>query len=973
MARERTSELDTGDVEGSVARKLSRILAELAAPPARFDPDAACRLAPGETVGRYEVVRELGRGGFGVVYEARDPHLGRSVAIKVLRPGRRGSVGEDVLRAEGEIIASLAHPNLVQVHDAGSCGAGAYLVFELLRGETLETRLARGALPVRDAVRIAHDVALALAHAHASGVVHCDLKPANVFLGPGGQVKVLDFGLARMFGHARAVAGGTPSSMAPEQWRGEPEDERTDIWALGSMLFRMIAGREPFPDDDRGEGILSPASAPSLHIPDLPRLGALVGRMLEKAPAKRMRDGGAVEEELLAVRRALDDAQLTDDGRSRFRRRAAVVVTALVVLAAAAGMFLQPARPPADAPKITVAVADVSNETPERDLDGVSGLLATSLEQSRRLHVVARGRLFEVLRQFGDPEPETLDAASVRTAARRAGARAVLLASVRQSGKVYTVGVAAIDPAHGEQLFAVSGTSEGTRGVSRLVDQLAKDIGRRLVGGDEGGRSGSFAVAQLTTGDLEAYRHYFEALRLEDAYRYDDAQRELRAALREDPSFALAHLRLTMLRRAPLPGPDEAEHLRFALDHLDRLPERERLVVRAEAAYRDGNVGEAEALWGRAIALREDDKRAWLRLAELRRSRAGCAAALPLGERALALDPSWFPAQDFVAVALVSHGDFDRAVPLARHWAERWPSVETFAMLNGVYLYAGDPRAALVAARKAAEMGGGAERLGIVERTLIQLHDFARAESEARRLRDAGVLHPPEGDSLAVVLRYRGQRRAADALLEEELSAGGSVAAHRTQLALAPGDSDPERLLRLADGAAPHLPPAFIALVLALGGHADEARRHLDRSHVDRIEHSGEYRALAEGLIEAARQRGSGDLGGARRTLEDLRARLERQPAALAALVLGEICHEARDDLCATRALSEYLPQHWNAGFGSWGYPKALYLLAHSQERLGKIADARRTVAELLRAWKDADPDLPLLAEARALDARIGR
>src|SRR5512147_1961228 len=242
-------------------------------------------LAPGAVVGRFEMVAEIGRGGFGVVWEARDRELGRSVAFKAVRAGGNPGLREERLLREAEAAARLTHPNIVTLYDAGRCPQGPYLVLELLRGRTLAERLEEGSLPAREALRIAVEVARGVAHAHAHGVIHRDLKPANVFLCQDGQVKVLDFGMAHAFGRRRAD-GGTPAYMAPEQRAGAPEDERTDVFALGVMLHRMLAGALPFPEGSDGAPALG-RKAPRLEVPDVPALGELIGRMLEVEPVHR--------------------------------------------------------------------------------------------------------------------------------------------------------------------------------------------------------------------------------------------------------------------------------------------------------------------------------------------------------------------------------------------------------------------------------------------------------------------------------------------------------------------------------------------------------------------------------------------------------------------------------------------------------------------------------------------------------------
>ena len=203
-------------------------------------------LKPGDAVGRYEIRREIGRGGFGAVYEAFDPELGRTVALKALKPGRtKHQFSEEWIKKEAEAVAKLDHPAIVTIFDVGTCPAGAYLVMELLRGETLARRIEKGPLPVDEALRIAEQMAEGLAHAHSRGVLHRDLKPANVFVCEDGRVKLLDFGLAHLLGTEGSSGAGTPAYMAPEQAAGTTVDERADVWAAGMVLGEMLTGKRP--------------------------------------------------------------------------------------------------------------------------------------------------------------------------------------------------------------------------------------------------------------------------------------------------------------------------------------------------------------------------------------------------------------------------------------------------------------------------------------------------------------------------------------------------------------------------------------------------------------------------------------------------------------------------------------------------------------------------------------------------------
>jgi serine/threonine-protein kinase len=254
-------------------------------------------LSRGDTLGPYEIVGQLGAGGMGIVYRARDTRLGRDVAIKV--SAERFS---ERFEREAKLIASLNHQNICSLYDVGQ----SFLVMELVEGPTLAERIAEGPIPLEESLHIAAQIAEALQSAHDQGIVHRDLKPGNIKIKPDGTVKVLDFGLAKMGGGAPAsspdsptmsmaatqagVILGTAAYMSPEQARGKPTDKRTDIWAFGAVLYEMITGRQLF----RGEDISETLASVIMKEPDLaeipPRVERVLRRCLEKDPKKRLRD-----------------------------------------------------------------------------------------------------------------------------------------------------------------------------------------------------------------------------------------------------------------------------------------------------------------------------------------------------------------------------------------------------------------------------------------------------------------------------------------------------------------------------------------------------------------------------------------------------------------------------------------------------------------------------------------------------------
>jgi serine/threonine protein kinase len=263
-------------------------------------------VGPRLRLGPYELVSLIGKGGMGVVYRARDVRLGRSVAIKFLptefseNPLRR-----DWLLREARAAAQLSHPNIVAIHDVGVGGKAVYVVYELLEGSTLRTLLAKGSLPFAQVVDYAIQISAGLGAAHQHGILHRDLKPENVFVTSSGQIKILDFGLAKVFkrpvGMDGAVftsdtdetitlpdrLGGTPGYMSPEQLRGGTVDFRSDVFSFGALLYELVSGDQSF----KGDSPLDVISATLLTSPaqvstDI-LLWEIIRRCLEKEPSAR--------------------------------------------------------------------------------------------------------------------------------------------------------------------------------------------------------------------------------------------------------------------------------------------------------------------------------------------------------------------------------------------------------------------------------------------------------------------------------------------------------------------------------------------------------------------------------------------------------------------------------------------------------------------------------------------------------------
>lgn len=263
-------------------------------------------------IGRYPVIREIGQGAVGTVYEGFDPGTGEKVAIKVLRaehlPDARADSAGARFEREAQATRRLRHPNIVSVHEYGEQGRIKFIAMEFLKGQELRRLMyERGRFELQDALSVTLQLLDALGHSHRHGVVHRDIKPSNVMVLEGLQIKVLDFGIARIESAAYTQIGsmlGTPSYMSPEQMRGDPADGRADLWSAGVMLYEMLVGKSPFAAPNvievmRNVATLEPPSVSTLVAELPPSLDAVLRRALAKRRDERFQEAGDFAAELV--------------------------------------------------------------------------------------------------------------------------------------------------------------------------------------------------------------------------------------------------------------------------------------------------------------------------------------------------------------------------------------------------------------------------------------------------------------------------------------------------------------------------------------------------------------------------------------------------------------------------------------------------------------------------------------------------
>ncbi len=969
-------------------RSISALLSEIAHAPEVDIGKAAARLRPGVVVdGRFEIVREVGRGGFGVVYEARDLSLGRAVAFKVVSAGK-GAIREDRLLREAAAAARLSHPNIVQLHDMGHSEYGPYLVLEMVRGRTLAERLDAGVLPSSEAMHMARDVAAALAHAHSAGVIHRDLNPRNVLVDEEGHAKVLDFGLARAFGQ-RGVEGGTPGYMAPEQWRGAPEDERTDVFALGVLIFQMLTGELPFPGDT---GARDAKSTPILEVPEIPHLGHLVQRMLARDPVERPRDAAAVGREIdeMLEPHASQGIPVRSGDRPRARRPSILPRIAVfaggIAIGAALGLLFHKQTVRAEgvlgSGRTTVVVSDPLNRTEDPSLDAISPLLMTALEQSRALDVPGRLRLLDLVAQDALGSSGRVEPAMARELARRLGAQLVIIPEVRRSGSELVVQVRGLDPAQLAPLFVVeervpeSRTSEA---VPELIERVVASIRQSLREGSGAAAGGRSAIV---TRNLDAYRHYLLGQQLaNETFDVPAAIAEYKAALAADPDFAMPHLEMAILADwHDAPDEDAQSHMDAAARVAERLPDKERRLVLGYKAFVEHRYGEATRILD-ALALDYPlDKQVLYVAGEAfwhGDTPAGFARAASHFRAALELDPSYLVAYIHLFQWLDRFGPKGEALARAEQAVRFRPSAEAQAMLARALGASDRWPDALTAARRAVSVSGGEhfEAAYALAEVLFGTGDRVEAERALRRWIAPGVSPGPRrvaGEVLGPLLAMQGRaREGRDAFLAViGENQGGQYdawdASLLAQLALAGADVE-----RARESFAVHpLPPPGKDLnadrkawLLAWVGRVEEARARAQ------FLAPGSLSERQFAAVQALRERRQEE---AIEILGDLSRRTPAvEPQFLLGVALADAGRHAEavqafEVLCSLHAVYAPAPLYV---FQPW----ASVLAAESLSRLGRHDEARARLTVLLSAWSGADPDLPLLAQARGLERRLSR
>ena len=572
----------------------------------------------GKTISHYRVIEKIGAGGMGVVYLARDETLDRQVALKVLPPGSLADeTARKRLRKEAIALAKLSHPNIETIYEFGSHDGIDFLATEYVAGKTLADRIATGPLPESELLDIAIQIGSALDEAAGNGLVHLDMKPRNIMLTPKGQVKLLDFGLARLVRPKEmdqthslttmAALAGTPPYMAPEQLLGGRLDVRTDIYAVGATLYELATGQVPFCAKTSPELIASilqttavPPSSTGASISS--GLEKVILKCLEKDPERRyqtvgelladlsLQDAARAETATLPPRRA----PFLRHAKARFRLwRLAALFLGLSGAIIAVWLLSRPVL--SFAARDWVLVADFENQTNDPLFDqSLLTAFSVSLEQSRYANIYPRARIREVLARMKKDAATKIDDAVGQEIAVREGIRALILPSISGVGKEYRLAARIRDVASGMDVKTTVVKAHGKEQILNSLDRLAAkvrgDLGESLLSVSHRSRP----LATVTTASLDALKQYSMGIEKRIDGNLKDAKMYYANALKIDPTFTAARGSLGMLDFEHFDKEEGKRLLSEAVRSVDNLTNKEKYGLQAfHARAVDGDLEKA--------------------------------------------------------------------------------------------------------------------------------------------------------------------------------------------------------------------------------------------------------------------------------------------------------------------------------------------------------------------------------------------
>jgi serine/threonine protein kinase/Tfp pilus assembly protein PilF len=967
---------------------------------------------------RYEIIEELGKGGMGRVYRVEDTKLRQEVALKLIKPEvARDKKTIERFRNELKTARNIRHKNVCGMYDLGEELGTHYITMEYARGEDLKSLIRKmGQLSAGQVITIAKQVCDGLAEAHRLGVIHRDLKPQNVMIDTDGSARIMDFGIARSL-EAKGITGagmmiGTPEYMSPEQVEGKEVDQRSDIYSLGVILYEMAMGRVPFEGDTpfsigmkhKGETPQDPKKL-NLQIPE--DLSRVILKCLEKGKEARYQSASDVRSALVNIEKGIPTAERVIPAKKTITSKEITVtfgvkklfipaLVALALVAAAVVIFLiLPGKKLAPRPpgKPSLAILYFENNSGDKSLDnwrsGLSEMLITDLSQSKFLHVLSGDRIYSLLEKLDLAEKDKYSTDDLKKVASQGGASHILRGSYITAGDKFIVSASLMRAETAEVISSIREEGIGEASITESLDRITRRIKSDLEM-TEGQISKDLdrSLSEITTKSPEAYKYFSEGHKLHIQGRFRESIPNFERAISIDPEFALAYRFMAVDYGNLGFSSEQKKYLEKAMELKDRLSEKERNLVEGTYYFRSQNTyDKARIALAKLLELDPDHTVALGNMGLSYYNLSQYEEAIPYFERAKSAGDEFGSTYTALATCYRSIGDYDPAKQVLEFYLENIGDSDVIHRgLAYHYRLLGEYELALSEIEKA--LAVDPEGIGTLDsQALIYLYkeDFKNAENVCWKLMEqtepgARYFSTLRFNDLDLIRgRYEKEKARKSPMIDLALSSGAKWAASEAH--------------------------QWLAYIDIQTGNFEEALRECEQAWKFAAEDERPDQQREVLHLKGLAYVGKGSLAEAERTANELKAFIEagmhkksiRLYYHLAGLIELEKKNYAKAIDLFRKALSLVLYQSdalyidslafayyksgdlKNAqeqyerilsltsareGYGDI-YTKSFYMLGQIFEQQGNTARARENYTKFLELWKDADPGLPEVEDAK--------